>query len=948
MMFLKRIFLSLSIGCIGLSAAFSQSSVSISPLNPSINDTVTILFNAALGNKGLLNYENDVYMHSGLITATSASPSDWKYPIGKWGAADKPALMKRIGENLYEKKIVLKDYFGVSTAEEIKFICFVFRDINGTKVGKAELDKDILVTINLKPQVQKKHFLKNYVSYQFGNGILLVKTDTAIIKIQAYSNSIIKVSSFPNGKEVPDTSYSVVLKTRRVNNVVLKETSNYFDYLAPDIRIRVNKYPVRISYHKIKDADSSYYFLQDQDGFFKDATTNGLRFKLKENESIYGTGSRSTDFNKRGQKFSSYNTASYGYKIGAPTLNINIPFIVSSELYGVYFENHSPAYFDIGASEKNVLEYKVEQGNLSYFIVLGDSFQEILSNYTLLTGRQPIPPLWSLGYIQSKYGYESEMQALKIVKKLQKDKFPVDGLVLDLYWFGSPKQMGNLNWDSKKFKHPEKLVKELDALGVQLIPITETFIAKTSENYDFLDKNKLLAKNKEGNSFVIENFWAGPSGLLDIYQPEAREWMWKKYKTQIDLGINGWWCDLGEPESHPDGMIHSLGNARYMHNVYGLFWASMLAEKYKEEYPEKRLFNLARSGYAGMQRYSTFPWSGDIQRSYDGLSAQVQIMLSMGMSGVAYSHSDLGGFTGGPKNQELYTRWLQFGAFCPIMRAHGEGVPPEPIFYDQYYKDIVRNYINLRYKLLPYNYTLSYNNTISGIPIALPLNFFEPKNEALKNINDEYFWGNSFLIAPVVEANATTRKVIFPEGNWINFWNDSIYKAHSTSTVFAPLDKMPIFVKAGSIIPTTRLFNSTKYYKTDSLFVYVYPKEGSWNASFSMYEDDGKTANAIRDLKFEKLLFEAFYGPTFIELKTTKSEQTYAEAPKQRCITYILKLQNKAPRSVGFSTGEELTVSNSTEFTTNSYEAFFNENDKTLHIRCPNSSKKENNVYIVF
>ena len=230
-----------------------------------------------------------------------------------------------------------------------------------------------------------------------------------------------------------------------------------------------------------------------------------------------------------------------------------------------------------------------------------------------------------------------------------------------------------------------------------------------------------------------------------------------------------------------------IGSARYVHNVYSQFWAQMLSDKYKQEYPNQRLFNLIRSGYAGMQRYSTFPLSGDIQRSYDGLKTQVQIMLSMGMSGVAYSHSDLGGFTGGPKNPELYTRWLQYGAFCPIMRAHGEGVPAEPIFYDSKYKNIVRDYINLRYKLLPYNYTLSYENTTTGIPIARSINFYEPENTSISNVCDEYFWGDNFLVAPVFEANATSRNVIFPKGKWINYWTNEIYNGNSTTKVDVPL-----------------------------------------------------------------------------------------------------------------------------------------------------------------
>lgn len=944
---LKKILLFLAISVCGITEIKALSCVTILPQNPSIADTITIQFNAACGNKGLLNFNGDVYMHAGLITATSASPNDWKYAVGNWGVVDKPAVMHRVGVNLYEKKIVLKDYFGVPASEEIKSVALVFRNASGDKVAKTAEEKDIFVKMDIKPLTINQVYLSNYISHEVKNGRLIIKSDTAIIVIQAYTNSIVKIAYFPKGKELVDTSYSVVLLPQEVA-IKVDDFADYLSFTTPSLSVRISKKPLRISYFKATEQLAAPSFLSDENGFFIESAAKGFRFTLKENESIYGTGSRATALDKRGQKFSSYNTASYGYKIGAPTLNVNIPFIVSTELYGIYFENHSAGYFDIGASEKNVLQYKVEQGAISYYLISGNSFAEIMNDYTLLTGRQPLPPLWTLGFIQSKYGYKSDKESLKIIKKLQKEKFPIDGLVLDLFWFGSPKTMGNLDWDRKKFKQPELLIRKLDSMGVKLIPITEPFIAKTSTSYDYLNKNNLLTKNRFGESYIIENFWAGPSGLLDMYKPEARDWMWNKYKTQIDKGIAGWWCDLGEPESHPEGMMHVLGSARYMHNVYSQFWAAMLSEKYEQEYPDKRLFNLIRSGYAGMQRFSTFPWSGDIQRSYDGLKTQVQIMLGMGMSGVGYTHSDLGGFTGGPKNPELYTRWLQFGAFCPIMRAHGEGVHPEPVYYASQYKNIVRNYINLRYKLLPYNYTLSYENTSSGIPIARPINFYEPSNKALSNVCDEYFWGPNFLIAPVFEANASTRNVIFPSGDWINFWNDSIYKSHTTATVYAPLESMPIFVKAGSIIPMGRLFSTTKNYKSDSLFVYIYPQAGKWNSDFSMYEDDGTSANALARNQFEKLNFSASATAEHLTLKLIKSTQSYSNAPLQRCITYIVKLQQAAPRTITMASGELIEVSKDGILAKAMNAACYNQAEKALYVRCNYSGNAESVVTIAY
>jgi len=932
MKILKSLFLT-SIFLVSSFVAFSQAIVTVSPTHPLLTDSITITYASDKGNQTLMNFDSTIYMHSGLITEGSASYSDWKYAVGNWGTKDLPAAMRKIGDNRFEKRVLVSDYFHVPPTEEIKAMAFVFRNENGSKVGKTLDNKDIFVDVVIKPSSGKKKFLSNYQNHFQKGEILYIKGDTTLIKIQAFNSDIVKVSYFPDGVERADTSYSVILKSESIL-IKVENQPEYIDFITGSMQLRINKFPIKISYGKVNSGQKFQAFLKDEAGFFTELNYKGFRFEVQPDEAFYGSGSRATALNKRGQKFNSYNTASYGYRSGASVLNVNIPFLISSKLYGIYFENFTPGYFDIASSNSNVLEYKVETGLLSCFIINGNSFDDLLSRYTLLTGRQPLPPRWALGFIQSKYGYKTDEEALSIVDRLKSEKFPLDGLVLDLYWFGSPKTMGNLDWDTEMFKSPKTFIKKLKDNGVHLIPITETFIAKTSSSYEFLNSSKLLAKNESGNTYVLEKFWAGPSGLLDIYQPQVQEWMWKKYKKQIDLGVDGWWCDLGEPESHPIDMVHSLGSARYVHNLYSLFWAEMLARKYKEEYPSMRLFNLIRSGYAGMQRYNTFPWSGDIQRSYSGLSTQVQIMLSMGMSGVAYMHSDLGGFTGGPKNQELYTRWLQFGAFCPIMRAHGEGVPAEPVFYDEPYKSIVRDYVNLRYKLLPYNYSLSYQNTMSGIPIARPVNYYEPQTISLGNVCDEYLWGPNLLIAPVSDSAAITRKVNFPAGNWINFWNDSIYSGHSHVTVSAPLEKMPIFAKAGSIVPMTSLVSATDLYKSDSLFILVYPDKNSWKAEFSIYEDDGKNAKSITEAQYELISISAEAKNSQVDLSISKNSGSYNTAPKLRCITYCLKLQDKAPKKIEGLNGMELKIAtNENEFNRTNNVAYLDAKMATLYVR---------------
>jgi oligosaccharide 4-alpha-D-glucosyltransferase len=302
-----------------------------------------------------------------------------------------------------------------------------------------------------------------------------------------------------------------------------------------------------------------------------------------------------------------------------------------------------------------------------------------------------------------------------------------------------------------------------------------------------------------GKPFVLTDFYFGDGGLLDIFRKDAQSWFWSKYKKQILNGVAGWWGDLGEPEKHPSAIHHNLKdlgfkrrfNADEVHNIYGHYWNKMLYEKYAQEYPATRLFHLQRSGYAGSPRYSVFPWTGDVSRSWDGLKGQLPLLISMSMSGVPYIHSDAGGFAGGEGDPELYTRWMQFAVFTPIYRPHGtalgdleptvKDIPSEAALYPDPYKSIVRNSIQLRYQLLPYNYTLAYEQTKWGKPLIRPLFYNNSLDSNLYKTDNQYMWGDHFIIAPVIEKGATTRNLYLPEGLWYDFIHKKRYKEVSGS-----------------------------------------------------------------------------------------------------------------------------------------------------------------------
>jgi alpha-glucosidase (family GH31 glycosyl hydrolase) len=632
------------------------------------------------------------------------------------------------------------------------------------------------------------------------------------------------------------------------------QNSNKTILSTSELSVEVSHSPFSIQYFY----NSSLLF-SDNGGFTKTDTSNNHALQIETEEVLYGGGARVLGMNRRGNMLQLYNRAHYGYTTHSALMNYTLPMYISSKKYAVLFDNPSSGWLDLDKDKTNTIRYHAYHGATDYYVIAGDSWLNLTFNITQLTGRQPLPPRWAFGNFSSRFGYHSQQETEFTVNKYFEDSIPLDAVIIDIYWFGKGifDEMGNLDWYTDSFPKPDKMISDFKTKGINTILVTEPFVLTTSKRWKEAVDAGIICTDKDGAPFTYD-FYFGNTGLIDVFKPAGSQWFWDIYKQFTLQGIGGWWGDLGEPEVHPAGLQHINGSADQVHNAYGHQWAKLVYEGYKTDFPNQRPFILMRAGYAGSQRYGMIPWTGDVSRSWGGLVPQTEISLQMGMQGLAYMHSDLGGFAGGDSlDNELYTRWLQYGVFQPIYRPHAqEQIPSEPVFQTPETKARAKAAIELRYKLLPYNYTMAYYNSSTGKPLMTPL-FYSDNSPALLHYDSTYMWGSAFLISPVKSAKATEQAVYLPKNAyWFNFYSEKTHQGGKYIHQELSLENIPTFVKAGSFVPMQQKPRSASEYNLDALDIHFYYHESIQSASDTLFHDNGNTPNTIENDNWEKLVFD--------------------------------------------------------------------------------------------
>jgi oligosaccharide 4-alpha-D-glucosyltransferase len=749
----------------------------------------------------------------------------------------------------------------------------------------------------------------------------------------AWSGKIVETTFIPNGQVHSVTSHAVVAP---VNSDILQMSQSKGVirlYTSEEFIVNIQQNPFQISYwYKNKPVISENW------GYEKTEDSEKIHFNLTQDEMLYGAGARALGMNRRGYRLQLYNRAHYGYEEHSELMNYTMPMVVSNKCYAIHFDNAQIGYLDLDSKKNNVLTYETIGGRKTYQVIVGDDWKDLLSEYTDLTGHQPMPPRWVFGNFASRFGYHSEAEARNVVNQFRKDSIPLDAIIFDLYWFGKEIQgtLGNLAFDTDSFPHPKEMITDFKNSGVKTVLITEPFILTTSKKWQEASDKKLLGMNEQGEPFTYD-FYFGNTGLLDVFKPETRTWFWDIYKDLHSYGARGFWGDLGEPEVHPAKLKHVVGYADEVHNIYGHEWAKLIYEGYKKDYPNERPFILMRSGSTGTQRFGIIPWSGDVNRTWGGLRPQMEISMQMGLQGIAYMHSDLGGFGGANDDPELYVRWLQYGVFQPIFRPHGQQeVPSEAIFKDEKTKQLAKEAIELRYQLLPYNYTLAFENHVNGTPLMRPIFMEDSRAHWSDSLATEYMWGSAFLVQPITkkigENTLPIELVHATAGTWYNFHSGNELKnIRPTDLTYVPrskekeyyetahyqeingqrffmvgqLTRIPVLVKGGSFVPMAPIIQSTETYADSLVTIHYYDGPELTESKGMWYEDDGLTNEA-----YEKGMFKLLHMNMSQNKKKTKLsfEPTYGSNMSQHSFKYDVMIHSsRIPKSISVN-GNKMKV----------------------------------------
>jgi alpha-glucosidase len=678
---------------------------------------------------------------------------------------------------------------------------------------------------------------------------------TAKVRVTVFRDGIFRVRVAPDGNFPNDFSWALI-ESPEPPAVKIEENQKEIRIISGNVIASIQRAPLLINF---SDAAGSVYLADEPD---LPMAWNGKRVhiwkKMPAGENYYGLGDKAGPMDRRNRSFTNWNTDEFGWQESSDPLYKTIPFFIGLRkgmAYGLFFDNTYRSVFDFGKESPDFFSFGAEGGELNYYFIAGPEPKKIVEEYTAMTGRTPLPPLWTLGYQQSRYSYYPESRAREIVKTLREKKIPADAIYFDIDY-----QQGNAPFTINREYFPtfEKMISDFRAQKVHTILITDLHIKKDSNHgyapYDSGMKNDVFVKNPDGSVYV-GNVWPGESVFPDFTLKRAREWWGGLYKDFVAKGVAGFWNDMNEPslflradKTMPLETRHRLDDGtsvdhRAIHNVFGMQNVRATYEGLRKLQPDERPFVLTRAAYSGAQRYAA-TWTGDNSSTWNHLKMSTPMLLSMGISGYPLVGDDIGGFAGSPP-ADLLTRWFEVGALNPIYRDHtAKGtLDQEPWVHGPEHEAIRRKYIELRYELMPYLYTGIEEMSRTGLPLMRPVFLEYPQASDFYGDNRDFLFGRDFFVAPVTTDMVDAEEILLPPGEWYDFWTNSKLSSKERFTLQPRLDEMPLYVRAGAIVPMQPLVQSTEEKPAGPLQLRVYLPSNiaSPDCSGALYQDDGHT-----------------------------------------------------------------------------------------------------------
>lgn len=675
------------------------------------------------------------------------------------------------------------------------------------------------------------------------HGIEAITKEGRLI-IRFYTESIVRITI--TTRDTPESfPYAVVAEPRAVA-VSIEDQVSHIILKSASLTVRIAKDPVTIqcldNTGKVlneDDAGLGTSWIGEQVTAYK---------KLQEGERFIGLGEKTGPLDRRGSGYQNWNTDAFSYSTIEDPLYCSTPFYMgvhSNTQYGIFLDNTHKSFFNFGASTNRFSSFSVDTGDMNYYFIQGNSVAEIIQNYAHLTGCMPLPPKWSIGYQQCRYSYYPDAEVRSVASTFREKHIPADAIVLDIHYMDKYKIF---TWDAKTFPDAADLIQYLKSLHFEVILMCDPGI-KVEEGYEPYEdgvKNDAFIKYPDGQYYTGQ-VWPGWCHFPDFTNPNIRSWWREKLKSYSSIGVEGYWNDMNEiatwghmlPENVEFDHDGEKATSRKSRNIYGFQMARSTYEGARQLLGGKRPFNLTRAGFSGIQRYAAV-WTGD-NVSYDAhMLLGVRMVNSMGLTGIPFAGYDVGGFVGeaGP---HLFARWIAIGAFSPFFRGHTmvNTRNAEPWAFGEEVENIARNYIRFRYQLMPYLYSVFYEASQTGMPVQRSLAIAHPHDARVyhNQYQHQYLFGPVVMIAPV-ESNKEFVKVFFPAGDWYYLFDGKKISGDQEMIVESPIHKLPIYIKAGAILPMQAPVQHAQE-KVTELSLHIY--QGTEATSFEHYEDDGST-----------------------------------------------------------------------------------------------------------